>query len=72
MKQTILTEFILTDKIDPLVTEQKNKDKELTRLLLQNPNGLDLGQNRLTLSEIVDSRIKYDIDMICLPETYIN
>ena len=72
MKQTILTEFILTDKIDPLVTEQKNKDKELTRLLLQNPNGLDLGQNRLTLSEIVDSRIKYDIDMIYLPETYIN
>lgn len=72
MKQTILTEFILTNKIDPLVTEQKNKDKELTRLLLQNPNGLDLGQNRLTLSEIVDSRIKYDIDMICLPETYIN
>ena len=53
------------------VTELK-KDQGLIRLLLQNPNSLDLEQDRLTLREIVDISIKYNIDILRLPETNIN
>ena len=50
----------------------QNKDKGITKLLLQNPNELDLGQDGLTLHEIIDISIKYDIDSLCLPETNTN
>ena len=53
------------------VTELKI-DQGLIRLLLQNPNSLDLEQDRLTLREIVDISIKYNIDILRLPETNIN
>ena len=41
-------------------------------LLLQNPNGLDLGLDGLTLREIMDISIKYEKDIICLPEINTN
>ena len=58
--------------INFLMTERRNKDKGLTRLLLQIQNGLYLRHDRLTLCEIIDSSIKYDIDISCLPETNTN
>ena len=72
MEQTTLTLIILVDDNKPFEDRIEIKEKGITRLLLQNSNGLDLDQDELTLHEIIDSSIKYDIDILCLPETRTN
>jgi len=64
MEQPTLTELILED--------DNNKEKGLTSLLFQNPNGINLGHDRLTLREIIDSSIQYEIDILCLPKINTN
>ena len=63
IEETTFTEFILVDGNQHFVN-RIIKDQELTRLLLQNPNGLDMGQDGLKLYEIIDSSIKYEIDIL--------
>ena len=72
MEQTTLTTIILADDNKPFGDRLQQKDKGITRILLQNPNGLDLGLDGLTLHEIIDSSVKYDIDILCLPEINTN
>ena len=49
MEQTTLTTIILADDNKPFGDRLQQKDKGITRILLQNPNGLDLGFDGLTL-----------------------
>ena len=70
MEQTTITSIILADDNTPFGDRTKNKGKDITRLLLQNPNGLDLGQDGLTLHENIDSSIKYDIHTMPTRDKY--
>ena len=72
MTQTTLTNIITSDENTPFDDRLKQKEKGVTRILLQNPNGLDLGLDGLTLHEIIDSSEKHDIYILCLPETNTN
>ena len=69
MEQTTLTTIILADDDKPFGDRIQQKEKGIIRLLIQNPNGLDLGIDGLTLYEIIDSSVKHNIDILCLPET---
>ena len=68
MEQTTITSIILADDNTPFGDRTKNKGKDITRLLLQNPNGLDLGQDGLTLSTVASNTIY----ILCRPETNTN
>ena len=72
MEQTAMTTIILAEDKKPFGDILQQKDKGITRILLQNPNGLDLGLDGLTLHEMIDSSVKYDIDILCLPEINTN
>ena len=72
MEQTTLTTIILADDDKPFGDRIQQKEKGIIRLLIQNPNGLDLGIDGLTLYEIIDSSVKHNIDILCLPETNTN
>ena len=56
MAQTTLTDIIITDDNKPFGDRLQQKETGITRILLQNPNGLDLGLDGLTLNDIIDSR----------------
>ena len=60
------------DNNKPFGDRLQQKEKGTTRLLLQNPNGLDLGLDGLTFHRIIDSSIKHDIDILCLLKTDTN
>ena len=49
MEQSTLTTIILADDNKPFGDRLQQKDKGITRILLQNPNGLDLEFDGLTL-----------------------
>ena len=72
MAQTTLTDIIISDDNKHFGDILQQKETGITRKLLQNPNGLDLELDGLTLHEIIDSSVKHDIDILCLPETNIN
>ena len=72
MEQTTLTTIILADDDKPFGDRIQQKDKGIIRILLQNPNGLVLGLDGITLHEIIDCSVKHDIDILCLPETNTN
>ena len=72
MEQTTLTIFILVDDNIPFGDRIQYKEQGLIRILLQNLNGLNLGQDGLTLCEILKDSIKYERYIICLPETNTN
>ena len=61
MEQTTLTTIILLNDNKPFGDRIQQKEKGITRILLQNPNGLDLGLDGLTLHEIIDSSVQHDI-----------
>ena len=69
---TALTTIILADDNKPFGNRLQQKENEITRILLQNPNGLDIGLDGLTLHEIINSSVKHDIDILCQPETNTN
>ena len=60
------------DDNKPFGDRIQQKYKGIIRMLLQNPNGLDLGLDGITLHEIIDSSVKHDINILCLPETNTN
>ena len=72
MEQTTLTTIILADDKKTFGDRFQQKEKAITRMLLQNPNGLDIGLDGLTLHEIIDSSVKHEIYILCLPETNTN
>ena len=72
MAQTTLTDIIISDDNKHFGDILQQKETGITRKLLQNPNGLDLELDGLTLHEIIDSSVKHDIDILCLPETNKN
>ena len=67
-----MTDIIISDDNKPFEDRLQQKETGIRRMLLQNPNGLDLGLDGLTLHEIIDSSVKHDIDILCLPETNKN
>ena len=72
IEQTALTTIILADDNKPFGNRLQQKENEITRILLQNPNRLDLGLDGLTLHEIINSSVKNDINILCLPEINTN
>ena len=72
MEQTLLTTIILVDDNKPFGDVLQQKDKGIPRILLQNPKGLDLELDGLTLHAIIDNIVKHDIDILCVPETNTN
>ena len=71
-EQTAFTKFIIVEDNITLWTEYDKNKKGTTRILLQNLNGLNSGNDGPTLHEIIDKYIKYDIYILCLPETNSN
>ena len=72
MEQTALSTIILIDGDKSFGDRLQQKEKGTTRILLQNPNALDLGLDEIILHEIIDSSVKHDIDILYLSETNSN
>ena len=71
-KQQTIFDFVTANNNTPFDDHCETKYKGITKIILQNTNGLDLGSNALTTRELIYNYTRRDANVCCLVETNAN